>query len=82
MPETAVGHVESPLDPLENHVLGPHVKTVFRIWLMVFGLIGAQMGWVLRPFIGAPGRPFEWFRTPESNFFQAVFHQVLSLFGA
>src|SRR5215218_649912 len=30
------------------------VKNVFRIWVIVFGLVGAQMGWVLRPFVGHP----------------------------
>lgn len=69
------------LDRLEGQVLGRHVKTVFRIWIIVFGLVGAQMGWVLRPFIGDPARPFAWFRPRESNFFQAVFHAFLSLFG-
>jgi hypothetical protein len=60
------------LDPVENRVLGKHVKTVFKIWVVVFGLVGAQMAWVLRPFIGNPDIPFVWFRGRESNFFQAV----------
>jgi hypothetical protein len=65
-----------PLDPLENRVLSGHVKTVFRLWVIVFGLVGAQMGWVLRPFIGNPALPFTWFRGRESNFFQAVFQTL------
>ncbi len=69
------------LDRLDGQVLGKHVKTVFRIWVVVFGLVGAQMSWVLRPFIGDPSTPFVWFRARESNFFQAVFHAFLSLFG-
>jgi len=40
------------LDRLPGHVLGKHTKLIFRIWVVVFGLVGAQMGWVLRPFIG------------------------------
>ena len=50
------------LDPLENRVLSKHVKTVFRLWVIVFALVGAQMGWVLRPFVGNPAIPFTWFR--------------------
>jgi hypothetical protein len=69
------------LDPLEDQVLTPHVRVVFRCWIILFGLVGAQMGWVLRPFIGDPGRPFTWFRGRESNFFQAVGHALLSLFS-
>ena len=55
-------------------MLGKHVKTVFKLWVIVFALVGAQMGWVLRPFIGNPNLPFTWFRGRESNFFQAVLH--------
>jgi hypothetical protein len=57
------------------------VRTIFRIWMIVFALVGAQMGWVLRPFVGNPSLPFTWFRGRESNFFQAVFHTILSLFS-
>src|SRR5262249_52865816 len=39
-----VGEVGA-LERTENQVLGRHVKVVFRIWLIVFGLVGAQMGW-------------------------------------
>lgn len=60
------------LDRIEGHILGQHVKTVFRLWVVVFGLVGAQMGWVLRPFIGNPEMRFTWFRARESNFFEAV----------
>jgi hypothetical protein len=47
-------------------------RLVFPIWLIVFSLVGAQMSWVLRPFIGHPGVPFHWLRPRESNFFEAV----------
>jgi hypothetical protein len=69
------------LDRTENQVLGRHVKTVFRCWVVLFGLVGAQMGWVLRPFIGDPDRPFSWFRPRESNFFEAVLHALMGLFS-
>jgi hypothetical protein len=69
------------LDSLENRVLSKHVKTVFRLWVVVFALVGAQMGWVLRPFVGNPELPFFWFRPRDSNFFQAVFRTFQSLFS-
>jgi hypothetical protein len=75
------GEPASALDRLENRALNKHVKTVFRLWVFVFALVGAQMGWVLRPFIGNPALPFTWFRDRESNFFQAVFHTFISLFS-
>jgi len=48
--------------------------------MVVFGLVGAQLGWVLRPFIGAPGSDFEWFRDRQSNFFEAFLRSLGSLF--
>lgn len=71
----------SPLDPLDDRVLGRNVKIVFRCWVLLFGLVGAQMSWVLRPFIGRPDLPFAWFRPRESNFFEAVWSAFVSLFS-
>lgn len=68
-----------PLDQLEGVVFGRHVRTVFACWIVVFGLVGAQMGWVLRPFIGAPGTPFQWLRARDSNFFESVFETLQNL---
>jgi hypothetical protein len=69
------------LDRLEEYALTAQVKTVFRCWVIVFGLVGAQMGWVMRPFIGSPSQPFTWFRTRESNFLEAIFQTFLNLFS-
>jgi hypothetical protein len=71
---------KGPLDLPDEHVLAPHVRMVFRVWLVVFGLVGCQMAWVLRPFIGHPDQPFTWFRHPHSNFFEAVAHSAINLF--
>jgi hypothetical protein len=68
------------LDTPGSQVLGRHVKTVFRCWVVLFGLVGAQMGWVLRPFIGDPNSPFTWFRGRESHFFHAVWSAFWHLF--
>lgn len=46
---------------------------VFRVWVVIFALVGAQMGWVLRPFIGYPDAEFQWFRDRKANFFVDVF---------
>jgi hypothetical protein len=70
----------SPLEMPSGQFLGGHVKTVFRCWIIVFGLVGAQMGWVLRPFIGNPDEPFSLFRPRQSNFFEAVWHAIVNLF--
>jgi hypothetical protein len=69
-----------PLEALPGHFLGAHVRKVFAIWIMVFGVVGAQMSWLLRPFIGDPDAQFAWFRPRGSNFFEAVGHLLWSLF--
>ncbi len=40
----------------------PRHRTLLRIWLIIFAFVGIQMGWVLRPFIGHPDAPTEFFR--------------------
>lgn len=79
MPAQAFGET-GPLEPPPGNILTPHVKMVFQIWVLVFGLVGAQMAWVLRPFIGHPGEPFAWFRPIHSNFFEAVVNSIRALF--
>lgn len=71
----------SALDRLPQREMGRNVKAVFRIWVIVFALVGAQMGWVLRPFIGSPNREVTFFRPRESNFFQAVWQSFQNLFS-
>jgi hypothetical protein len=44
-------------------------RRVFTIWTVTYGLVGAQMGWILRPFIGTPAQPFTFFRERDANFF-------------
>lgn len=67
------------LDRVQHQAIDASVATIFRIWIVVFGLVGAQMGWVLRPFIGAPDRPFSLFRERDSNFFEAIFNTVVKM---
>ena len=43
-------------------------------------VVGAQMGWILRPFVGAPSEPFQWFRERQADFFVAVWESFLRLF--
>ena len=70
-----------PLDRLQGIAMGKHVKKVFACWIIVFSFVGAQMGWVLRPFIGSPNMPFQWFRPRDSNFFEAVGNTIYNLFS-
>jgi hypothetical protein len=62
-----------------GHVLDRHVRRVFLCWMMVVGFVCAHMAWVLRPFLGKPLEPFQWFCPRESNFFQAVWDAFRAL---
>ncbi|MBE9112996.1 hypothetical protein IQ273_26780 [Nodosilinea sp. LEGE 07298] len=48
-------------------------------WLVLYGLVGSQLGWTLRPFFGSPGQPFELFREVEGNFYAQVINSIFTL---
>jgi hypothetical protein len=73
------GQEPSALDMPAGQALGQHTRMVFGCWMIVFAVVGAQMGWVLRPFIGNPALPFDWFRPRQSNFFEAVLNAISDL---
>jgi hypothetical protein len=73
--------VHSPIVYPDQRLASPSTKLVFRVWIIVFGLVGAQMAWLLRPFIGAPNKSFTWFRPLGGNFFESVWGQIHKLFG-
>jgi hypothetical protein len=58
---------------------GSSASIIFRVWVIVFAIVGAQMSWVLRPFVGSPSKPFSWFREREGNFFQTVFDVIWNM---
>lgn len=67
--------------PNDDGSLDPSPGTAFfNIWVLLYALVGAQMGWLLRPFIGSPTLPFAWFRPRSGNFFQAIVDHLRHLF--
>jgi hypothetical protein len=71
---------KSALDRIQSPTTGK-ATAVFNIWIVVFAFVGAQMSWVLRPFIGNPDLPFSWFRERESSFFLDVIRSIGDLLG-
>jgi hypothetical protein len=65
----------------DGRVTDKKVRAVFYGWLVVFALVGGQMSWVLRPFIGMPYRDFAWFRAREGSFFEGVWKSLRLLLG-
>lgn len=91
---TPTAQGQSPIDPPTDkpaepnsalELVGPRTniraKRVIQTWTCVFALVGAQMSWVLRPFIGNPELPFQFLRPRESNFFEAVLRTLSNLFS-
>ena len=40
----------------------PRHRLLMRAWLVIYAFVGIQMAWVLRPFIGYPDAPTQFFR--------------------
>ncbi len=55
---------------------------VLLAWLAGNLLLGGQLSWILRPFVGSPGLPVEFLRNDalRGNFFEAVLRTAKSLF--
>jgi hypothetical protein len=59
---------------------GPARRILFA-WLSVNLLLGAQLSWILRPFIGTPSLPVEFLRADalHGNFFESILHTAHQL---
>jgi hypothetical protein len=40
----------------------PRHRWSLRLWLIIYAFVGIQMGWILRPFVGDPTKPVQFFR--------------------
>ncbi len=40
----------------------PRHRLLQRMWLVIYAFVGIQMGWILRPFVGSPDMPVQFFR--------------------
>jgi hypothetical protein len=55
------------------------LKRVYWSWLLAFAVVGCQLSWILRPFVGSPFYEIQFMRPDalERNFFEFVFTEVL-----
>lgn len=70
------------VQPATNSNSAQNVKVrtnILRFWLVLYGFVGSQLGWTLRPFFGSPEQQFELFRAREGSFFTAVFNTLINL---
>ena len=54
----------------------------FRLWVLLYACVWAQMVWIMRPFMGQSDMEFAWFRARESNVFMEMLRAVGDLFGS
>ena len=55
----------------------PINMSLLYLWVVLYGFVGTQLAWTLRPFFGDPGKPFEIFRSINSNFYINVVHSIM-----
>jgi hypothetical protein len=59
----------------------PASMTLLYIWILLFGFVGTQLGWTLRPFFGSPGEQFQLFRNLDGTFYGDIISTIGSLLG-
>jgi hypothetical protein len=59
----------------------PASMLLLYIWIILFGFVGTQLAWTLRPFFGSPGQPFELFRDIDGTFYGNILFTLGSLLG-
>lgn len=58
----------------------PVSMQLLYLWVLLYGFVGTQLAWTLRPFFGDPGQPFELFRSIEGNFYVNIVQTLANLF--
>jgi hypothetical protein len=57
----------------------PPSMTLLYIWILLFGFVGTQLAWTLRPFFGDPGQDFALFRSIDGNFYAEILRTIANL---
>ena len=78
-PVSTVQGVPPPLPSWQPDEATRQINRVFRVWIVIYALVGCQMAWVLRPFILDPHGKFGWFRARHANFFIDVWNTIWNL---
>jgi hypothetical protein len=60
----------------------PRHRWLLRSWIVLYAFVGIQMGWTLRPFIGSPGEPVQFFRGGDwENAYVIVARMIVNMWG-
>jgi hypothetical protein len=82
------GYVLQPVRPLPGQyprparpaTSTPPSMTLLYVWIFLFGFVGTQLAWTLRPFFGSPGMKFSLYREIDGNFYAEIFRTISGLF--
>ena len=69
--------------PVEEPRLGG-TKLLATVWIGLYGFVGLQMAWILRPYLFHPwakGRPLTFIRSLDGNVYESVVKTLLSVLG-
>lgn len=56
-------------------------QILLRVWILLFGFVGTQLAWTLRPFFGDPDTPFALFREISGTFYSDILQTIGRLLG-
>jgi hypothetical protein len=57
------------------------LRMFLKLWLLMFGFIGAQLSYTLSPFFGDPSKEFIFFTTIQNNFFSDLLDSIFKFIG-
>jgi len=78
---TPIAHPhQSPVRPARTAQPTPPSMTLLYVWILLFGFVGTQLAWTLRPFFGSPGMKFSLYRDIDGNFYAEILRTLSNLF--
>lgn len=72
--------IHKPVPAKQANGQTPPSMTLLYIWILLFGFVGTQLAWTLRPFFGSPDKPFSLYRQIDGNFYAEIFKTIAHLF--
>jgi hypothetical protein len=71
---------QRPVRPQKPAQPTPPSMTLLYVWILLFGFVGTQLAWTLRPFFGSPGMKFSLYRDIDGNFYAEIIRTLSNLF--
>jgi hypothetical protein len=74
-------HQQRPVYPVKvQPAANPPSMTLLYVWIFLFGFVGTQLAWTLRPFFGSPGMDYSLYREIDGNFYAEILRTIANLF--